>query len=94
MVSGKENLMILSRRAQLELAATSGKSVTLRQASLKGLINYGRFLKRFINVKRLINMNLFIWLSKNRFIINVLIENRFINHKRVHIYEPFPSVVK
>jgi len=86
--------MILSRRAQLELAATSGKSVTLRQASLKGLINYGRFLKRFINVKRLINMNLFIWLSKNRFIINVLIENRFINHKRVHIYEPFPSVVK
>jgi len=31
----------------------------------------------------------FIWLSKNRFTIVVLVENRFINHKRVHIYEPF-----
>jgi len=68
--------------------------IGLRQASRKGYINYGRFLERFINGKRLIIMNIFIWLSKNRFMLVVLIENRFINHKRVHVCEPFLAVVK
>jgi len=39
-------------------------------------------------------MNLFIWLSKNWFIIVALIENRFMNHKKVHVYEPFLAGVK
>jgi len=38
-----------------ELAATE---FAWHQSSLKELINYGPFLKRFINVKRLINVNL------------------------------------
>jgi len=68
--------------------------IGLPQASRKGYINYGSFLERFINGKRLIIMNLFIWLSKNRFTIVVLVENRFTNHKRVHNCEPFLAVVK
>jgi len=39
----------------------------LCQAIPKGFTNYGRFLKRFINGKRLTIMNLFIWSSKSRF---------------------------
>jgi len=69
-----------------ELAPTE---FTWRQASLWGLMNCGHFLKRFTNAKRLTNTNLFIWLSKNQFTIVVLVENRFTNHKRVHVFESF-----
>jgi len=72
----------------------SRNSPQRRKASLWGFINYGRFLERFTNGKRLIIVNLFIWSSKNRFIIIVLIENRFTNHQRVHVHEPFQTGVK
>ena len=39
-------------------------------------------------------MNLFIWLSKNRFINVVLVVNRFINDERDYIYEPILTSVK
>jgi len=66
----------------------AGECVALHQPSPKGLTNCGRFLKMFTNAKRPMNMDLFTSLSKNRFMIVVLVEHLFTNHKRV------PSVLE
>jgi len=73
---------------------SSRNSPQRREASPKGFTNCGRFPERFTNGKRLPIVNLFIWLSKNRFTNVVFVANRFTNDERDHICEPILTSIE